>query len=796
MKTLHALFIAIDEYPIAHHVLRGCRNDAEAINVFLRRHCQTQGWNYRPRVIYDQSATRQGIVDGFDHFAEAADGDVALFFFSGHGSRMSSPEAFRHIDLDGRCESLVAHDSRLPDGRDLADKELGFLIWKATQGKNLHFTAIFDCCHAGSITRNADQGITFRMAEPNITPVNVGELLGYEQYLIEGERLLPRQGPHVSLAAARPYESALEMDIDGRRRGLFSTMLLDTLEQSKGQRLTYRELMSRVQTRVHNRAAYQHPQLETSGELDPDNLFLGGAVSGERSRVVKYDRRHGWIVELGQMHGVKAGGEAIVTDEGKRYRTAVRDAGPAQCTLDDWQGSDPEKEYLLAGIEQYRRSVPLAFAPGFDPAGPEGRSLREAFQQRSAASFEWVDDRKAAAYWVDYGPNGFVLVRPSMPRPVFQAISPRKWPNAASLFWENAEKVAHWENVAELTNPLSRIQVTEELEIAFYEATDHDDYRTLRRRERRDIAAWPIFAYRFVNGAWRKPAMMLEARNIGARSLWVGGVLLSEDFSITDIYMPPKELPPGAAPYEFSAYDPRSQHTFRLLPLHVPDEILSWGETIIANQIKVFVSTTPFDLRDLTQDGLALEPRGPVRGAGARGLRKYSSQADDWTSIDVNFRIHRPQPGQVFQKDLPLDLGILLLTPHPAFTSAQIRLASTEEMALATGLAPPSRLPGGAVISPLRLGDGRLLDALEIHDPRQLESIDESNPLVFSIAELDERITLSIFAYHPLAGKFIELPLARSGAQISITRLPVPIGNAAVSELPLSVKLFFRARES
>ena len=46
MKTLHALFTAIDAYPTCP--LRGCVNDALAFDAFLRKYARQAGFAYQP----------------------------------------------------------------------------------------------------------------------------------------------------------------------------------------------------------------------------------------------------------------------------------------------------------------------------------------------------------------------------------------------------------------------------------------------------------------------------------------------------------------------------------------------------------------------------------------------------------------------------------------------------------------------------------------------------------------------------------------------------------------------------
>ena len=205
MSKLYALLVAIDEYPINHHRLNGCVNDLKDLENYLSNHFDREQIDYRPLVLRDKEATRQNIIKGFDHFAEATEEDICLFFFCGHGSQVAAPEEFWHIEPDRMNESIVCWDSRLPDGMDLMDKELSYLIWKTTKDKNLHFVVIMDCCHAGSNTRAVN--VKVRMAEPSHTPSKIEDYHGFDFFKksIENDKtnFSPPRGRHIHLAAAR-----------------------------------------------------------------------------------------------------------------------------------------------------------------------------------------------------------------------------------------------------------------------------------------------------------------------------------------------------------------------------------------------------------------------------------------------------------------------------------------------------------------------------------------------------------------------------------------------------------------
>jgi hypothetical protein len=89
-----ALLVGINNYPDKPPItpLRGCVND-----VALQRHLLIHRFGFNPKDIYtltDAQATRQGILEAFEEhlIKQAKPGDVVVYHYSGHGSRVSDPD--------------------------------------------------------------------------------------------------------------------------------------------------------------------------------------------------------------------------------------------------------------------------------------------------------------------------------------------------------------------------------------------------------------------------------------------------------------------------------------------------------------------------------------------------------------------------------------------------------------------------------------------------------------------------------------------------------------------------------
>jgi hypothetical protein len=145
-----ALLIGINNYPPSIRSLNGCLTDLE-----MQRELLIHRFGFNPqdiREVKDQEATRKGILAAFkEHLIQQAKpGDVVVFHFSGHGSRVIDPNPINNRPLNS---TLVPYDSATETHnivRDIMGRTL-FLLMSAIRTENL--TVILDCCHAGGGTR-------------------------------------------------------------------------------------------------------------------------------------------------------------------------------------------------------------------------------------------------------------------------------------------------------------------------------------------------------------------------------------------------------------------------------------------------------------------------------------------------------------------------------------------------------------------------------------------------------------------------------------------------------------------
>ena len=145
----------------------------------------------------------------------------------------------------------MCYDSRLPDGMDLADKEIATLL-DVVARKNPHIVVIMDACNTGGATRDIHSKARNMSAPPAqvrdphsyILPRSTTQSRAVAFYPETSELVVPNPR-HVVLSAAQSFELAKETYLGGTPRGVFTFSLLEILEKSVGA-LSYSDLIRQV----------------------------------------------------------------------------------------------------------------------------------------------------------------------------------------------------------------------------------------------------------------------------------------------------------------------------------------------------------------------------------------------------------------------------------------------------------------------------------------------------------------------------------------------------------------------
>ncbi|CAM3388116.1 caspase family protein [Occultella aeris] len=306
--TVRALLVGIDDY-LAITPLAGCGNDVAAAEQVLRVRAESAGATLEVRTLRDAEATREALIAAFvEHLGGTGPDDVAVFWYSGHGSQEQAPESIWHAEPDRLIETLVPYDARTPGVFDLADKELSQLLGLAA-GHGGHVLAVLDCCHSGGGTRTIDDdtgGVRAAPADERIRPPGVSLSLPTTRGLGEARPPGPGGGPAarwVALSACRSDQKAKERPVRGVIRGVLSAGLERALTGAIGP-LSYRDIHRMCSAATLDLVADQSPQLEVSEPGDLDRPFLGGAAVLAAHPFTVSIRGGGWLLDGGAVHGL------------------------------------------------------------------------------------------------------------------------------------------------------------------------------------------------------------------------------------------------------------------------------------------------------------------------------------------------------------------------------------------------------------------------------------------------------------------------------------------------------------
>ena len=230
-----ALLVGINQY--ASSPLEGCVNDIE-----LQRYLLIHRFGFNPKDIYilpQTEATRTGILTAFEEhlIKQAKPGDIVVYHYSGHGSRIFDPDPIITGlgDRQGLNGTFVPINSKLPTGypevggvvQDIMGHTL-FLLMSALKTENV--TVVLDSCFSGGATRE----VRVRSREGGENILVSSDEKNYQQQWLSRLNLSPEQfvkgyqtgvAKGVVLAATAPNQLAREANINGFKCGLFSYLL-------------------------------------------------------------------------------------------------------------------------------------------------------------------------------------------------------------------------------------------------------------------------------------------------------------------------------------------------------------------------------------------------------------------------------------------------------------------------------------------------------------------------------------------------------------------------------------------
>ncbi|MBM3501061.1 MAG: caspase family protein, partial [Armatimonadetes bacterium] len=254
----YALIVGIDDYPGTGSDLTGPTHDAEMMAQVL-----LDGYMFEPQnviLLENEEATRLNIANGIiRHLGKAGRNGVAVFFFSGHGTRVGRNVGFLDNEADGQDDGIYVYGHG-GESSIILDEELGYLL---SQLKGNTFVAV-DACYSGTISR-AEGGPQAKSADINSPDVANNIRLpktfisdelgaGYAFGSSAGDVSSVFNQPQRSVVMSSSSEEQVSWTVndwpDGSRpASLFTYYLAKEMRNATGA-VTFRDLLRRVSQQV------------------------------------------------------------------------------------------------------------------------------------------------------------------------------------------------------------------------------------------------------------------------------------------------------------------------------------------------------------------------------------------------------------------------------------------------------------------------------------------------------------------------------------------------------------------
>jgi len=262
-----ALLIGINRYRIDGADLRGCVNDVKDLSAAL---VEFYGFSKKDiSVLTDGAATKKAMEAGIKALVrDSKEGDVAVLHYSGHGSNVPDDN---DDEADGRDEILCPTDLDWKD--PLRDDWLRSTLDGLRDG--VSFTAIMDCCHSGTNTREflppdapvkqrylpSPWGLVAAESGRSLPRTVLSELRKSAPAARKARDIVNADLPELLITGCRDTQTSADAFINGRYNGALTYGLVNAIRTAKG-KLTYRELHDRTMAALKQKKFDQVPQLE------------------------------------------------------------------------------------------------------------------------------------------------------------------------------------------------------------------------------------------------------------------------------------------------------------------------------------------------------------------------------------------------------------------------------------------------------------------------------------------------------------------------------------------------------
>lgn len=863
-KTLYVTLIGINAY--RQNALNGCIRDVLALDRILRELClqQKDVLGYCPYFLlapndqdkaqlaeyksshnlsinFDSPTFANISQKAFAHLKQAKDGDIGVFYFSGHGSQTEAPEVFWHTKPDRKNETLVCLDSRdndAPDARDLIDKEIAFLLWDALNGKNVHALVMMDSCHSGNITRAmADKKDTaqYRFLPSDKNHIPFSSYIGSDNpafYDIKEGNAYFKIARYVHLAAARDHQKAQET----AEGGLF-TSKLTTLLRNGGTSQSYRDLMQNLSVNVRMRNPQQDPVAFALVEDDLNKQFLGdNLVPYIPTFEVRFNFERGqWIMNGGLQHGITApvgSAKSTVSIPDDQRTLGESSIGINEVSGDFSVLNDADMIAFDKSRSDYkavvmRLSLPalgIILSPALQEKTLLAEQIKTTFSKANFLYFKIITGESTCTnYQIDItGDDHFILTQPCSNTPLF------KREKDAGSFLRNIEHFAKWLRTVEIQSASTSYRKND-----FIFNIQRIEGKSFSGVDRESLAAekWhaapaqqTVFSY--TNGyqpAFRFSMEIAPESNL--QSCYISALYLDSRYGITTglIRSDSGRLEKMGSPLHLVFL--RDGREIKTIKLDIDPGYAAYGINEITDYLKIFISDKPLDVSRYEQRSLELDTNG------TRGIdddlfdQKATSRDSDWAVFDFPFRIVGPDKEKMLRSGESVNFPGFSIDV-PAGFSAKAFAATGEDIfrkerspanfeknisGVQPEATPPVAIWGQNVTEPaflpsLAAGDGSMLEILELKSvdgsplslPEGKSLIIKPNTITKTRSADDPDEVIIPCGYDEISELWYPVGSSDENGNIHIDFLPTETSGLIQTTSPAdksiggSVKLFFR----
>lgn len=293
-----ALLVGIGVYnPAVQATFGGLTYPANDI-ARMKELLESQRYGFKVCTLRDSEATRNNILQALEQYLVKGleEGDVCLFYYSGHGSWVRNTKTDENDDRD---ETIVPYDVVRPvrtraELKDIRDKELAEIFNRAIDSKAI-VTAILDYCHSGSGLRKF---ATSKEIE------GAGGDFDLDLPPTEAQLKKPEENGALVISASQDFQLASGGGYSiGPLRDSYSHLtaaLLLALYSTSADLISAQDLFSRVLARLEADGLSQNPIFAGTPERMRQTIFGGPTSATGQTRVgVTREPRTGRLLLLG-----------------------------------------------------------------------------------------------------------------------------------------------------------------------------------------------------------------------------------------------------------------------------------------------------------------------------------------------------------------------------------------------------------------------------------------------------------------------------------------------------------------